>query len=1079
MAVVSNYYTVNFTVSFSFSVILYMFLRSLSLLLVAGSLSENCLLTYAGLTEKSDGITDHMVIPCASVYNASPVLLWARPLPNCLPFRPVTRRSMLTSFVAFLLLTVESNPGPFDVRFGFWNAASAVNKGALIDDLIRDSRLDVLAICESGIRNDAPDAIKYDIAPQNFSVLHVHRPPAADTGRCRRGGGLSFIFRDELSVTPLKNNCSPSTFELQLVGLRVGKTLVKVANVYRPPSSSKSTFLDEFADLLVSIGLSHNERLLVCGDFNMPGEDANTIDDRLSALLDEHGYQQHINVPTRRDPCTQRENILDVLITSQSPVQSVVSNIEVCKSHGMSDHDLITCNLNVKRLKEQAVAYTYRCIKNVDIVDFTRRLWSSSLFINTPTTPDEYVAQVKSTVTDILDQVAPMRSGHRPGGRNGARWLSADAVAAKRMRRRLERRWKRSGYDHDRIEYRAACRRANSLINASRNQHRYERVIAAGRDPRRVWTAVKNLLHVNRGTQCVRSADTNAAFSSTLAAFFVNKVRDIRLNIMSVLVNSDPDPLAYDGHHEGSCLSDFEPVTEDEVLRLLMSMTSKSSPLDFIPTSLLKACSGPFASIIARLANLTFETATFPKCFKTAQITPLLKQRGLDEADPSNYRPISNLNTISKILERLVLSRLVPHVLSSPSSDMMQSGYRKWHSTETALLRVTNDIFESFDSRKSTILVTLDQSAAFDCIDHGILIKRLRQTFGVTGNALNWLASYLQGRVSFVHYGNASSNKSDVEAGVPQGSVLGPYLFTLYIAPLSNVIRSFGINHHQYADDTQLYISTSKNDLLPTVCRLENCITSVHKWMLHNWLSLNPKKSDVIQFISGRGQNRVEDVASVAVSGVPIRPSSCVKSLGITFDSDLAFDQHIANVCKASYFHIRALRHIRKSLPYDVVKTVASSIVGSRMDYCNALFVGMSESNFSKLQRVQNALARVVLELSKFDHITPALIELHWLPVKHRVTFKLATSTFKILQSGQPAYLRDLVNLYEPARTLRSSTQHLLCIQRTKTAIATRSFKHSSATIWNSLPANIRDCNTVDTFKRKLKTHLFGLAFAA
>ena len=156
-----------------------------------------------------------------------------------------------------------------------------------------------------------------------------------------------------------------------------------------------------------------------------------------------------------------------------------------------------------------------------------------------------------------------------------------------------------------------------------------------------------------------------------------------------------------------------------------------------------------------------------------------------------------------------------------------------------------------------------------------------------------------------------------------------------------------------------------------------------------------------------------------------IKPSTVVKSLGVTLDGGLTFDQHIANVCKASYFHIRALRHVRKSLPDDVAKTVACSIVGSRIDYCNALLVGMSDSNFAKLQRVQNTLARVVLGLRKFEHITPALIELHWLAVKQRVTFKLAILTMKTIHSGQPTYLRDLVNAYEPVRTLRSSSQHL------------------------------------------------------
>ena len=486
------------------------------------------------------------------------------------------------------------------------------------------------------------------------------------------------------------------------------------------------------------------------------------------------------------------------------------------------------------------------------------------------------------------------------------------------------------------------------------------------------------------------------------------------------------------------------------------------------------------AHIITRLANLSFSQSTFPQKFKIAQVTPLLKKRGLDPTDPASYRPISNLNTISKILERLVLARIVPHVSTLPSFDAVQSAYRKCHSTETALLKITDDIFNGFNDHRSTILVALDQSAAFDCIDHSTMIRRLSHTFGVTGKALEWLQSYLESRSTFVRWKQSSSDVTPLTSGVPQGSALGPLLFSLYIAPLSDVIRSFGVDHHQYADDAQIYITARKSDFSTKVNQLESCITSVHSWLQQNGLQLNPTKSEVIQFTACHGQDRVDDLASFQVSGTAIELSSTIKSLGVIFDSKLSFDKHVSNVSKACYCHIRALRHVRESLPDDVARTVACSIVGSRLDYCNSLLAGMTKMNIAKLQRVQNTLARTVIRLGKYDHITPAMKDLHWLPIEQRITYKLCTLAYKIKTTNQPTYLRELLVDYEPTRTLRSSAKHLLCQSKTKLVISSRGFRHSAAAAWNCLPDNFRDTNniTFDIFKRKLKTHLFSLAFS-
>jgi hypothetical protein len=291
------------------------------------------------------------------------------------------------------------------------------------------------------------------------------------------------------------------------------------------------------------------------------------------------------------------------------------------------------------------------------------------------------------------------------------------------------------------------------------------------------------------------------------------------------------------------------------------------------------------------------------------------------------------------------------------------------------------------------------------------------------------------------------------------------------------VLRSFGLSHHQYADDSQIYVSTTKDELKAKVDLLEQCTAGVHAWLLHNGLQLNPQKSDVIHLTAGKRQEQAEDLEAISISGATIQPSSSVKSLGVTLDRHLTLDQHVNNVCKACYFHTRALRHVRPSLPDAVAKTVACSIVSSRLDYCNSLLEGTSESNFKNSQRVQNNLARVVLRRGKYDHISSALAGLHWLPIKQRVTFKLSTLTYNIKRNNQPSYLRELLTDYEPVRCLRSATQDLIRVDRCRTVLSSRAFKYSAAKTWNNLPDSVRCCNSLLTFKSKLKTHLFKLAF--
>jgi len=643
------------------------------------------------------------------------------------------------------------------------------------------------------------------------------------------------------------------------------------------------------------------------------------------------------------------------------------------------------------------------------------------------------------------------------------------ALAAKRQRRRLERRWKATGSERDRVAYRKACRAANATILQARRQFYMNRIVAADADPRHRWTILRDLLHSTSPSEILSVQDCKQR-CRMFADFFTQKVRAVKSKIASSL-DQPADPLYADKSHHGDDMHDVTPPTIEEVKKLITSMPLKSSNMDVIPTRLLKSCVDVFAPLIARLASLSFRDGCFPARFKVASVTPLLKKAGLDSDVPSNYRPISNLNNVSKIIEKLFLQKIIGHVSRSSNFNERQSAYRRGHSTETALLCLLNDVYCAAEKKNRSLLILLDLSAAFDTLDINTLLRRLELTFGITGTALSWLRSYLSDRSQFVRVGSEQSATTVCEFGVPQGSVLGPLLFTLYIAPIAAVISSFGVRHLQYADDTQLYVALENSD---SVATLEHCADALYEWFSRNGLSLNPDKSEAIVMGTSARLRTEAPTSSVTVSGSCISVANTVKSLGVTLDSALTFDHHVRNICKSSAYHLRALRHIRRSIDEHSAQSIACSLVGARIDYCNALLYGTSQANIDRLQRLQNSLARTVTGVRKYDHITPTLKQLHWLPISARINYKIALLTYKTLAMKQPEYLSTLIRQQHPVRQLRSSSHRLLATTTARSIFSSRAFCHAAPNVWNSLPYDVIDNSaSLTIFKQKLKTHLF------
>ncbi len=406
----------------------------------------------------------------------------------------------------------------------------------------------------------------------------------------------------------------------------------------------------------------------------------------------------------------------------------------------------------------------------------------------------------------------------------------------------------------------------------------------------------------------------------------------------------------------------------------------------------------------------------------------------------------------------------------------LQSGFRPHHSTETALIKIMNDLLMAADNGLISLLILLDLSAAFDTVSHTILLHRLHDHLGLSDSALSWFHSYLSTRTQYIAIKDSNSTPAPVNHGVHQGSVLGPLLFTIYMLPLGQIIRQHGLSFHCYADDNQLYISTKPSAHLPPLS-LVHCLRDIKTWMATNLLKLNNNETELMVVASPSQSKEVGDVL-LNVDGCTIRPSQEVRNLGVILDCNLSLQAHISSTTKSAFFHLKNICRLRPSLSDPVAETLIHAFITSRLDYCNGVLYGLPNKALDRLQRVQNSAARILTNTKRWQHITPTLKHLHWLPVKSRITYKLLLLTYKSLHTLAPQYLSDLIQQHSRPRSLRSSGKDQLVTPRSRLrTFGDRAFCVAAPTLWNSLPLHIRQAPTLETFKKHLKSHLFTEAY--
>jgi hypothetical protein len=600
----------------------------------------------------------------------------------------------------------------------------------------------------------------------------------------------------------------------------------------------------------------------------------------------------------------------------------------------------------------------------------------------------------------------------------------------------------------------------------------YTSKVEACTDQKELFRTINNVMK-RKTDSPLPDHDSSKQLANDFGHFFLDKINKIQQNFDS----DHGDPFQNDTLFNGDKMCNFTLVSLDELRSIILKSKTKTCELDPLPTQIVKECLEELLPILQRIVNLSITEGRVPDVFKNAIVRPLLKKPHLDKI-ASNYRPVSNLCFVSKVIEQVVNLQLSEHLAKNSLCEELQSAYRPHCSTETALLKIFDDALISMDNRQAVFVTLLDLSAAFDTVDHDTLLRRLKCSFGIGSTALRWFSSYLKGRTMQVIIHETVSELFELHCSVPQGSILGPRLYTQYTQFVGLLARIVLLCYHGYADDTQLLKAFSPKSQAETQASkgiVEEGIRSISDALCNNKLKLNKNKTEFLILVSSYYE-RFINVDSLDFGEDEVARVSSAKNLGVVMDTTLSLEQQINSVRSNCFYYLNWIKNVRPFLTQNAAKILVHSLVISRIDYCNSLYINLPKFLIKKLQGVMNYAARIVTRCPRDASISAACKSLHWLPVEQRIIFKVAVLVYKCLDNSAPSYLTELLTPKVGGIT-RSSKDNLLVVPRSNLKYGERAFRVAGPSVWNGLPKSLRHITSLIVFKKELKTHLFRQAY--
>lgn len=868
------------------------------------------------------------------------------------------------------------------------------------------------------------------------------------------GGGVAIFLRSNISFQIINVSTQPPTPDITehiLLEVQLGFSKILIGAFYNP--SMTNNYFTDFEQILDKFTPSY-KHIIIMGDFNT------------CLLKNDYRSKKFVSLT---ESCNL--HILPLNATHSVPgftpslldLAIISSPDHVCKygqfqADAFSHHDLIYVSYLIRppKWKPQVVMRRSFGGMNIDMLqqDAAKINWSNIIECKSV---DDKIELFNSEIIKLFDihaPIKPIKIKHLP-----APWLTEELKLLIKKKNRAKAKLRIDRSDTNIQKFKLIRNRCNTAIRDAQRRHIHN--IVENGNPSKTWKLLKSLgLGKSPNDKCNYKIDIdqiNQHFSSSF--LYDNDTKANTLNSLIQIPSPNINPF------------NLNPVTDSDVRRATLSISSTAVGSDGISRGMIVPLLNIITPVLTNILNHSLSSKSFPKAWKSALIIPLPKK-----SCPSNfsdYRPISLLPFLSKVLEKIVHSQLSFHLYNNNLLNPFQSGFRPGHSTVTALTKITDDIRMGMDNRLLTILGLLDFSNAFNTVDIDVLLS-LMHSFGITESATDWFRSYLLGRRQRVTINETVSAWCDIRSGVPQGGVLSPLLFSMYINSITREVTS---QYHMYADDFQIYTQAPLEEVPIAISRINADLEKIADWSTRFGLSLNLIKSQFIIIGSPYIISRIDStkLPKIELNRVAVPLSTQVKNLGIYIDNKLSWSCHVMELSKKIYAIYRSLNRLRNFLPISTKVSLAQSLILPILDYADTSFFNLTEDQLDKLERLQNFAIRFVFGLRKYDHVSTFRAKLNWLPIRSRRNAHTLNLLYSILFDPKvPEYLKERFTFLRNQDLPERSTKKLLLkFPRYNSVFYKSSFTFQAVKLWNSLPVNIRQAKSKTVFRKMVHDFYF------